>query len=99
MRLRLGRLQRIAFATLAAIALCAGLAVASFLPHTDDGCAVETHCLSCRLTLGTVAVAVGALPSLVVRLDDVRELVWTPNEEHGSQAVVPGLPARAPPLS
>ena len=99
MGLRLGRLQRIASATLAGIALCAGLAVTSFLPHTDDGCQVETHCLSCRLTLGTVAVGASALPALVVRPHDAGQVVWTPNERLGSRVVAPILPARAPPTA
>ena len=47
---------------LAAIALLAlatfgiALAEASFV-HTDDGCKVETHCLSCRWTVGTAGTA------------------------------------------
>lgn len=43
----------------ALVALLAFLAAfaQSALVHTDDGCAVEMHCLACRLALGTTAVA------------------------------------------
>ena len=33
-----------------------------FLPHTDDGCAFETHCLVCCVNLGHVAIAAPAVP-------------------------------------
>ncbi len=45
-----------AFAVLA-LAASLGLALAEqSLPHTDDGCAVEIHCVACRLLLGSVVV-------------------------------------------
>ncbi len=36
------------------VALIGLLGVADFLPHTDDGCAVEVHCLACRAHMGAV---------------------------------------------
>jgi hypothetical protein len=47
--------------------VCLGAAILeeSFV-HTDDGCAVEIHCLACRLTAGTtVVVEAIATPSVV----------------------------------
>jgi hypothetical protein len=42
-----------------ALALLSGLGVElvgeSFF-HTDDGCAVETHCLTCRWAAGSIAI-------------------------------------------
>jgi hypothetical protein len=53
---------------LAGIALIA-LAVAAaedFVPHTDDGCPVEVHCVVCSAHLGHIAITAPAnLPSLV----------------------------------
>ncbi len=46
------------------LALIASLALAvaeQSLFHTDDGCAVEIHCVACRLVLGSVVVAHAAL--------------------------------------
>jgi hypothetical protein len=97
MHTRLERPRRIAFAVLAALALCAGLFVESFAPHTDDGCIVETHCLACQLTLTTVAVSTVALP-VIVRAEEVGETVWAPNETLRSEFVLANLPSRAPPL-
>ena len=39
--------------------------------HTDDGCPVELHCLACRLTLGTVAVAPQPLIAVSAQLVDL----------------------------
>ena len=43
-------------ALLALLVFLGAFAEAAFF-HTDDGCAVEIHCLACRLVLGTTAVA------------------------------------------
>jgi hypothetical protein len=46
------------------LALVASLALAvaeQSLFHTDDGCAVEIHCVACRLVLGSVVVPQAAL--------------------------------------
>lgn len=45
------------FGVLLLIVLTGVLADEAFV-HTDDGCRVETHCLACRLTVGTAAVTV-----------------------------------------
>lgn len=36
------------------VALVSLLGVSDFLPHTDDGCAVESHCLTCRAHISAV---------------------------------------------
>lgn len=53
-------LRRLSTALIAAALLAALAGVVleeSYARHTDDGCAVEIHCLACRLAVGTTAVA------------------------------------------
>jgi hypothetical protein len=47
------------------------------LVHSDDGCAVETHCNACLLQLGTRGVVTEAfsLPRLVAAVDHVAPVV------------------------
>ena len=97
MHIGLKRRPRLAFGVLAGLALCTGLFVESFLPHTDDGCVVETHCLACQLTIGGIATPVATL-SAIVRLDQVSLPVWIASEQLRSAATLPALPSRAPPL-
>lgn len=52
---------------LALLVFLGAFAEASYV-HTDDGCPVELHCLACRLTLGTLAVAPPPAVSLAVSL-------------------------------
>lgn len=69
-----------------------GLALAEqSLPHTDDGCAVEIHCVACRLLLGSIVVAPTQL-SLEPRLTLVGD-VATPG------VFAPSVPARRAALS
>ena len=49
--------RRAALAALLLVALLGGV-VEGFLPHTDDGCPTEIHCLVCRSAYGRTAVAV-----------------------------------------
>jgi len=60
--MRLRRCTTSVAVTALALAAAVGLLLAEgFLPHTDDGCEVELHCLACRLLLST---AVGtAIPA------------------------------------
>ena len=37
------------------IALVSLISFAEFLPHTDDGCAVESHCVACRAHMSAFA--------------------------------------------
>jgi hypothetical protein len=48
------RLAAVAFVAL--VVFGAAFAEAAFV-HTDDGCTLEIHCLACRWTVGTTAVA------------------------------------------
>lgn len=62
--MRLLRLHRAGL--MAAWALLAGLGLMTldgYLPHTDDGCSVEIHCVVCSVHLGTAAV-VSTSPAL-----------------------------------
>jgi len=97
MRARLERRNRLAFTVFAALALCTGLFVESFVPHTDDGCVVETHCLACSLALANLSVPAVAL-AVVARIDQVVQPVWTANERPRAAAALLTLPPRAPPL-
>ncbi len=67
---------RSTYVVLAALALVASLGLASaeqaFL-HTDDGCAVEIHCVACRLVLGSVVVTPARL-TLEPRFTQVGEV-------------------------
>lgn len=45
------------FAALLLLAIVAG-ALEGFLPHTDDGCPTEIHCLACQNAASRTAVAV-----------------------------------------
>lgn len=51
-----------------------GVGAAQELAHTDDGCAVEIHCLACR-TAATRADAPAALPTLLPVLVPVARVV------------------------
>jgi hypothetical protein len=67
-----------------ALALLAGLGVMlvgeSFF-HTDDGCAVETHCLTCTWAAGSIAVITpDVTPALAL-------------EPHGYVAATPAIAA------
>ena len=56
----------------ALLALLAFLGVfAAAFVHTDDGCAVEIHCLACRHAVGTTAVSPPAPLPLAAELVDL----------------------------
>ena len=48
------------------VALVGLMGVSDFLPHTDDGCAVEIHCLTCRAHISAVTdlVTFASLPQI-----------------------------------
>jgi hypothetical protein len=48
-------------ARVALLGLAAITVVMEYLPHTDDDCAIEVHCLACRWTVGHTATAAPAL--------------------------------------
>jgi hypothetical protein len=90
------RWRRLALAVVAFAAVGA-LSFESYLPHTDDGCAVETHCAVCAAHLGTAAVrdvhapAVARLQVVGVVLPDAVTTALDPP--------VPASSSRGPPLA
>lgn len=83
-------------ALLALIGLGSALAEESFV-HTDDGCAVEIHCLACRLSVGGAAVF-GAVP--VVAPTSVAVATLSVPTLLAARTVSPRLfQSRAPPLA
>jgi len=79
------------------VALIGMLGVADFLSHTDDGCAVEVHCIACRAHLGPItdltapAVVFGGANHVVGALGaEVHEA------HDGPSNLLP--PGRAPPV-
>lgn len=62
-----GRVQRGKLWAGVALVGLATITADGFLPHTDDGCEVEVHCLACRLSVGqaatTAAVVIVTAPA------------------------------------
>ena len=82
---------------MAAALLSVGAAIVqeSFV-HTDDGCAVEVHCLACRLAAGTTSIVVaGAAPPPVPAPSGV---IAPEAAAFVAQARPVLRPSRAPPL-
>jgi hypothetical protein len=93
------RSERRRVASLLALALLSvfGLALAedAFF-HTDDGCAVEFHCLSCRWHHGATAVSAAvAVPLAVLTPGAIVASVAASARLEGGR---PETPSRAPPL-
>jgi hypothetical protein len=86
-------------ASLLAIALLSvfGLALAQdgFF-HTDDGCAVELHCLSCRWHQGATAVSAPVMAPLAAPAPGA--VVDRADGPSGLEGARPESPSRAPPL-
>ena len=87
------RLRMVAALLLAALA---SSVLDGFLSHTDDGCAVETHCLACRSHIGSTAV-VTPVSALTFALH-APDPVLVPEEEPDGRTPIPRAPSRAPPL-
>lgn len=96
--MRASRKSRLLLAAVLAVLASFALAVAedSFL-HTDDGCAVEIHCVSCRWAYGatssTIAPLVTAQPLLPA------DTVFVPATEAPASPARPLAGSRAPPLA
>jgi hypothetical protein len=80
--------------------LLLGLAVVTLeesYVHSDDGCAVETHCSACLLQLGTT----GDLPSPIVlpRAGLTLERVGYERAPAHDEATPRLVPSRGPPLA
>jgi hypothetical protein len=83
-----------AIAVMAIVCLGTALAAETFV-HTDDGCAVEIHCLACRLAVGSTAVVGHALPC--PRVLSVVGYVQRPPDTIVDSVVRSQAPSRAPP--
>jgi hypothetical protein len=81
-------------ALLALVAFGAAVTEAAFV-HTDDGCAVELHCLACRTAVSGVAV-LGPDPAPAPHLLAIG-LVATPAPAVARPAALLDAPSRAPP--
>jgi hypothetical protein len=65
--------------------------------HTDDGCAVETHCNACLLRLGTASVGAATrvtLPPIPFRREPAPSAAAASYED----AAPPSVATRGPPL-
>jgi hypothetical protein len=92
MRLR----KLLAAVVLAWLGLTGVMAEASFV-HSDDGCAIETHCNACLLRLGStgvVAVTFSLPPVFLV----VNAVAPAPTPSH-EEATPRTLASRGPPLA
>jgi hypothetical protein len=80
------------------VALVGLLGIVDFLPHTDDGCAVESHCLSCRAHISAVTDLV-TFASLPLGPCEITAFERT-SDRHPLDASARLLPpGRAPPAS
>ena len=82
---------------LVALAATGVLSFEGYLPHTDDGCAVETHCAVCASHIGTAAVSATLAPVHVGL-----EVVGFVAPEAVGKTLEPAVPAsasRGPPLA
>jgi len=80
------------------LCLVVGLCLGTFEAwdvHTDDGCAVETHCNACLLKLGTAGVP--ALPFSMPTVVALAPLDPAPAVTLHDEATPRHLPSRGPP--
>lgn len=80
------------------VALVGLLSLADFLAHTDDGCAVEVHCLACRAHFSTVTDLVVA-PLHSLGMPEVVAIGWTEDDRPFGEVLRLLPPGRAPPVS
>ena len=80
------------------VALVALLGLADFLPHTDDGCAVESHCLTCRAHISAVTDLV-TLSTLPTGANEFTALEKADDQRPLDESVRLLPPGRAPPVS
>jgi hypothetical protein len=92
MRLR----KLLAAIVLAWLGLTGVMAEASFV-HSDDGCAIETHCNACLLRLRTTGVVTVtfSLPPVFLVVDEAAPAPAPSREEAAPRT----LPSRGPPLA
>jgi hypothetical protein len=90
------RRRSAAAAVILVLALFAGT-MEGFLPHTDDGCATEIHCLTCRALQGGTALFVRSAVLLPVAVPAETAVAAAPR--HAPWVVLRPLPSRGPPAS
>ena len=66
--------------------------------HTDDGCAIETHCNACLLRLGTASVGAAMRFTLPPILSRPEPTVLPAAPPHDDPAI-PDVATRGPPLA
>ena len=91
------RLRKLhAAVVLAWLGLTGVMAEASFV-HSDDGCAIETHCNACLLRLGSTGVVTVtfSLPPVFLVVDEPAPVPAPSHEEAAPRT----LPSRGPPLA
>jgi hypothetical protein len=77
--------------------LALATAFAGSFVHTDDGCAVEQHCLACRWAHATFSLpALALIPA--VEFEPIGEVVAAVHAASTTEAPAE-TPARAPPLA
>jgi hypothetical protein len=88
--------RRLVVAALLLLGLVAVTLEESFV-HSDDGCAVETHCSACLLLLGTPGIVTVpfSLPRNVVAVDRIAPASPLPHEDAASPSVSSRGPPRA----
>jgi hypothetical protein len=90
------RWRRVGLA-LVVLAAAGVLSFEDYLPHTDDGCAVETHCAVCASHIGTAAVS--QTPTPVHVAFDVVGFVAPEAVGTTLKPAVPASASRGPPLA
>ncbi|HEY7409659.1 MAG TPA: hypothetical protein VII13_02895 [Vicinamibacteria bacterium] len=85
------------FALLALAGVAGADGVASFAPHTDDGCQTEVHCVACRTAFVRPAVVATPLAA-VYNLSPLETVAVAPPSAVAAPAVSRRRP-RGPPLS
>lgn len=90
------RWRRVGFA-LVVLATAGVLSFEGYLPHTDDGCAVETHCAVCASHIGTAAISHTPAPVHVTL--DVVGFVGPEDVGTTLEPAVPASASRGPPLA
>jgi hypothetical protein len=90
------RRKLLAALVLAWLGLTGAMSEASFV-HSDDGCALETHCNACLLRLRTTGVVTVtfSLPDVWVAIDEVAPVRVAVPEEAAPRSV----PSRGPPTA
>jgi hypothetical protein len=94
---RSGRRRTWAWIALAVLVCVSAALVEESFVHTDDGCAVEIHCIACRLAAGSTAVVSPAIV-LPAAMQTTAPVAAEGDSSRG-EAAPRVAPSRAPPLA